>query len=239
MNDSSFSLSKEMIKSAFVVQTIGPKKPIQNNDTLKCTKCDYKTAKKNYLDNHKRSKHPKSKIKCTKCDVSCAFPSKIKQHDKIVHMGIKRIKQDKRYKCNILWCQHFGKNTCEVLKQHSLLFCKQCDYSAKTMDEMKVHFQGVHEGIVYPCEQCSYQSKRKKDLVRHVMFKHTEMFFGCREENCSYETYSRNVLKKHIESEHEGIGHPCTICGQIFRSRDSLRKHIFHKHRIKPFENGF
>ena len=236
MNVSSFSLSKEMIESAFAAKKNGPKKPFPSNDTLKCTKCDYKTVKKNYLYSHTSSKHPKSKIKCTKCDVTCAFPSKIKQHEKIVHMGIKR---NNRYKCMIQSCQNFGKYTCEDLMLHSLLFCKQCDYSAKTKDEMKIHFQGVHEGIVYPCEQCSYVSKRKRDLVRHVMFKHTETFFGCGEENCSYETYSRNVLKKHIESEHEGIVHPCTICGQIFRSRDSFRKHILHEHRIKPFENGF
>ena len=204
MNASSFSLSKEMIESALAAQTNCPKNPIQNHDTLKCTQCDYKTAKKNYLDNHTRSRHPKSKIKCTKCDVTCAFPSKLKQHDKIVHMGIKR---DNRYKCENHLCQHFGKPTCEDLMQHSLLFCKQCDYSTKTKDEMKIHIQGVHEGIVYPCEHCSFVSKRKNVLTSHARTKHTETFFGCQEENCLYETYSKHVLKKHIESEHEGIVH--------------------------------
>lgn len=141
--------------------------------------------------------------------------------------------------CKNHLCQYFGKITCQDLKQPSLLFCSQCDYSAKTNEELKIHVQGVHEGIAYPCEQCSYVSKRKGDLLKHSKSKHTDMFFGCREENCSYESYSKNVLKKHVESEHEGIGHPCTICGHRFRSRESLRKHILHKHLIKPFENGF
>ena len=238
MNYPSLSLStKEMIESE---QTNGPKKPTQNNVTLQCAKCDYKTDKKNYLDNHMRGKHPKIKKKCTECNFAHAFPSKIKQHHTIVHLGIKRIKRlDYIYRCKVHLCQNFGKNTCDDLKQHSLLFCKQCKYSAKTNRELKIHFQGVHEGIVYPCEQCSYVSKRKSDLAHHTIFKHTETFFGCKEENCSYETYSKNVLKKHFESEHEGILHPCTICGQRFRSRESLRKHILHEHQIKPFENGF
>ena len=239
MNYPSLSLSREMIEGA---QTNGPRKPTQNDETLKCTKCDYKTEKKNYLDNHTRGKHPKSKIKCLNCDFVHAFPSKIKQHHKIVHLGIKRYKKykwDDRYKCKIHLCQYFGKNTCQDLKQHSLLFCKQCEYSAKTNQELKIHVQGVHEGIAYPCDQCLYVSKRKSDLLMHSKSKHTHIFFGCSEENCSYETYSENVLKKHVESEHEGIAHPCAICGQRFKFRDRLRNHISHKHLKKPFENGF
>ena len=186
MNYPSLSLSKEMIEGALVAQTNCPKKLPQNNETLKCAKCDYKTVKKNYLDNHNRGKHPKSKIKCLKCNFTHAFPLKIKQHHKIVHLGIKR---DNRYKCKNL-CQYFGKNSCQDLNQHSLLFCSQCDYSAKPNKELKIHVQGVHEGIAYPCEQCSYVSKRKCDLLKHTKSKHTDMFFGCREENCSYERMS-------------------------------------------------
>ena len=70
MNYPSLSLSREMIEKE--VQTNCPKKPTQNDETLKCTKCEYKTVKKNYLDNHTRSKHPKSKIKCLNCDFAHA-----------------------------------------------------------------------------------------------------------------------------------------------------------------------
>ena len=74
MNYPSLSLSKEIIEGALVAQTNCPKKLPQNNETLKCAKCDYKTVKKNYLDNHNRSKHPKSKINCFNCDFTHAFP---------------------------------------------------------------------------------------------------------------------------------------------------------------------
>ena len=236
MNYPSLFLAKELIKTAFVIKKDAP--TTLDEAILKCEKCDYKTVRKNYLDNHTRDKHSKSKIKCAKCDFSHAFPSRIKQHHNIVHLGKKRIRRW-AHTCRIHSCQHYGKSTCEDLKQHSLFFCQKCDYSAKTNCELKIHSQGFHEGIVYSCEQCDYVSKRKSDFRKHILMKHTKKFVGCEEENCSYETYNKYMLQKHFETEHEGIGHPCIICGHILKSRDSLRSHILHSHDIKPFENGY
>ena len=85
------SLSKQLIKGAFDDQAKDRKKGIKKKTEMNCDQCDYKTDKKNYMDNHKRGKHPKSKKKCNECSFTAAFPSKIKQHYKIVHLGIKRL----------------------------------------------------------------------------------------------------------------------------------------------------
>ena len=230
MNYPSLSLSKELIASAFLVKTNDPGKT--NDNLLKCTKCEYNTDKKNYLDNHTRGKHPKSKTKCKMCDFSHAFPSKIKQHHTIVHLGIKRL--DYKFRCKVDSCQDFGKNTCEDLEQHSLVFCNQCEHTTRRNEDLKYHVSSVHEGIVYPCEQCSYVSKWNRELKLHVKSKHTTMFFFCEEETCSFETYSRTLLGKHFESEHEGIvKYKCEYmnCGKISGTRSGLRKHILRKHQ--------
>ena len=233
MNYPSLSLSKELIESAFVLPNVSKKSTV-NSDIMKCEKCDYKTDNKNYMDNHTRGKHSKAKNYCTKCSFAHVFPSKIKQHYNIVHLGIKRL--DYKYRCKIKSCQYYGKDTCEDLEQHSLLFCNQCEYSARRNEDLKNHMKSVHEGIVFPCDQCSYVSKRSKDLRIHVMSKHTTKFFSCKEEDCSYETYSRNLLEKHIEAEHEGIvKYKCENmnCSYSTNERKSLKKHENFAH-----ENG-
>ena len=232
MNYPSLSLSKDLIDSAFCVQIKDPKNQTLNDDLVKCEKCDYKTAKKGYMYNHKRGKHSTTKNNCcTKCNFTHVFPSKIKQHYNIVHLGIKRL--DYKFRCKTDSCPDFGKDTCPHLEQHSLLFCNQCDYSARRNEELKSHSQSVHEGIVYPCEQCSYVSKRNKDLKIHIMSKHTTIFFSCDEEQCSYETFSRKLLKEHFGSKHEGIvKYKCEYmnCSFLTKRKGSLGEHEHFVH---------
>ena len=121
MNYPSLSLSKDLIDSAFSVQIKDPKNQTFNGNLVKCDKCDYKTAKKFYMDNQTRGKHPKTKNNCTQCNFTHAFPTKIKQHYNIVHLGIKRL--DYKFRCKIDFYPKFGKDTCPYLEQHSLLFC--------------------------------------------------------------------------------------------------------------------
>ena len=228
MNYPSLSLSKESIESAFGAE----KNLILSDDLFQCTKCDYKTTKKNYMCNHTRGKHPKSKIKCPMCEFSHAFPSKIKQHHKIVHLGIKRL--DYKYKCKINSCPDFGKNTCEDLEQHSLVFCNHCEYSARRNDDLKRHLRSVHEGIIYPCEQCSYVSKEKTNLKEHLRIVHEGIVYPC--EQCSYVSKWRADLKIHVMSKHEGIVRfKCEFMNCKFTTnvRKSLRGHALTHKAVK------
>ena len=44
-------------------------------------------------------------------------------------------------------------------------------------------------------------------------------------------------MKVHIEGRHiEGVENPCTICGNILKTRDSLRKHMQRSHKPKQDE---
>ena len=55
------------------------------NAVIKCSQCNYKTDKSDYVRNRTRGKHPKSKNKCIECNFTNAFPSKIKQHPMWAH----------------------------------------------------------------------------------------------------------------------------------------------------------
>ena len=55
--------------------------------------------------------------------------------------------------------------------------------------------------------------------------------FACRVRG-KVEPKNRIHMKNHIEGSHiEGVSHPCNQCGKLFRSRNSLNKHIsvYHK----------
>ena len=47
------------------------------------------------------------------------------------------------------------------------------------------------------------------------------------------ETKFKKNMRNHIEAKHiEGVSHPCSQCGKIFRSRESIRLHVFKFHKI-------
>ena len=244
----------------FSVKT-GDTKESATSDRMDCAKCNFTTVKKNYLISHMRSKHqdPDTKIKCEECHFTHIYPSKMKVHYNIVHLGIKR--QDDKNTCKVDSCENFGKKTCQELENHSLFSCKQCQYSTTRNCQIKLHNQSVHEGIVYPCEQCPFITKSKDSIRSHVKFMHAKIFLICTEENCTYKTHSNNLLKKHVESEHEGVvrfkcdymncdfvtnkrsnvkrhsfvhqSGICEHCQQIFKEGPELKKHLKLYHTVK------
>ena len=47
--------------------------------------------------------------------------------------------------------------------------CNKCNYKAKNPSLLKLHVDGIHEGVRYPCEQCEYKATQKSSLNRHKM----------------------------------------------------------------------
>ena len=153
-------------------------------------------------------------------------------HYNIVHLGIKR--QDEKNTCKIDSCKSFGRNTCQDLETHSLFSCQQCHYLTRRKGDFQIHIQSVHEGIIYQCQHCYLVTKFEDLLKRHTKFEHSKILFACTEAKCSYETYSNNLLREHVESKH-GKPHKCDQCNYAsFRLRD-LRIHLkLHSGEERP-----
>ena len=60
----------------------------------------------------------------------------------------------------------------------------------------------VREEGVYSCKVCNFSRKIKQDVTRH------------------------------IETHIEGVSYSCSVCGKTSRSRNSLRKHKSHFHKV-------
>ena len=107
--------------------------------------------------------------------------------------------------------------------------CEHCEYRAKTNEHLKVHTQGVHEGIRFPCNVCSYKATGIANLSKHKEFRHEGRIFSCKE--CDHKSGSSAALQYHIKSTHGGEKvYKCDHCEHAtFRAKD-LRNHVKGAH---------
>ena len=110
---------------------------------------------------------------------------------------------------------------------------------------MRRHVKSVHKGLKYDCDMCEVKFSSLDRVSIHkknVHFKETvygaktlsetifpmmiELNSGWRCIHCGKESKNKSLLKMHIESEHMGISHTCEMCGQIYKTKDTYRKHI-------------
>ena len=46
--------------------------------------------------------------------------------------------------------------------------CSNCSHKALNASALKVHTDGIHEGVRYPCEYCEYKATQRSTLSRHM-----------------------------------------------------------------------
>ena len=203
-----------------------------------CQKCDFKTQNCETLRSHIKTKHSKVKKVCWDCDYSHAIASKVASHHRQVHLGV--IRWQKLKICRKDDCSNLGMINCPKF-EHCLLYCEQCEYSTTTSEYLKNHVRNVHsskdlEGLLQSCKQCDYRTRYSSDLIRHEVNKHMDeesklkanIFKKCSFENCLFKTTYPYVLKRHIESKHDGIVH--FRCKHMNCSYVAVDKKVFKAH---------
>ena len=85
--------------------------------------------------------------------------------------------------------------------------------------------------LSYPCDQCEYQAKSQNNLLKHVEAVHDGVKYLC--DQCDHKSTQRVNLQRHIQSVHEGIKHPCIHCFSQFSDKGTLKKHIKAKHEAE------
>ena len=64
--------------------------------------------------------------------------------------------------------------------------------------------------VYYNCDKCGYKSKSKQELKSHVDSDHEGIFYNC--EQCGYKSKWRQELKRVVESKQKGIFYYCEGC---------------------------
>ena len=195
----------------------------------KCDLCMKEFTKKVKYTTHKRRIHTKA-FKCHECNNQFGTPFELKQHVDQKHLGL-------AIKCNI--CDKVLANK-KSFKRHMMLHsnefqnCDNCEYSTRSIPQMKRHTQVHHSEIQFQCTLCSYRAKEKKNLDHHIRRKHVKIKeFKC--ELCEYACYDKYGLRKHKASIHEGQRIKCDEC-QLSFSVTSLSSHKRRYHSNYFFE---
>ncbi len=85
----------------------------------------------------------------------------------------------------------------------------------------------------FSCDECSEKFKRKDGLKMHKIHKHSipgQEFrpFSCH--ICQKNFKWKNNVTKHIKAVHENFRVNCPWCGNTFREKGDMNRHVFLKH---------
>ena len=193
MNYPTLFLSTVSIKNAFSCSSKKAQSSQPVHSQYECKECDYKTAKKELMRQHKLAKHARTVNKCSACSYTHYFKGKVRQHFNQVHLNIKT---SRRKSCYITDCKNAEKELCEEMS-HNRIDCEQCDYYSLTKKSMKNHIKVKHEGLVFDCHQCDFVATTKEALGTHTSFAHDGEVFSC--EQCGHFSSSKKALKLHLK----------------------------------------
>ncbi|CAH2014413.1 unnamed protein product [Acanthoscelides obtectus] len=174
----------------------------------KCTHCEYKTTKAQYLAEHIR-KHTGVRLTCTKCDAS--FIKKISLHNHI-------LRKHPELSASV---------------SHKIHECTHCEYKTAHSHHLASHMM-KHTGTKVTCTKCYASFIMKISLHDHILRKHPELsasvshkIYECT--HCEYKTTKAQYLAEHI-LKHTGVKLTCTKCDASFIRKLSLDNHILQKH---------
>lgn len=213
---------------------------ISSNENEKCQICGLEFGNKAVLNIHTSVVHPKEakKIKneivkekaLYKCSV-CTYKAKNRTSLKI-HIG--KVHERKRnHECSICHAQYSAKSN---LKTHIETIhegkkgqqCSLCDASFTNKRNLDDHVQVVHEGKKFECTLCDqgkYSQRRNLNLHIQRIHEGIENKYACT--ICSYSFNSNALLKRHVDSVHEGKKPiRCDICDAKFAEKSTLKSHI-------------
>ena len=174
---------------------------------FKCELCPYESARRSSLIYHKSSIHKSEELEfkygCELCHHETISKGHMKAHIKEMHGRIKK------YICE--YCEYAAFTTGNLQKHkkyyhgsaksdaNKIHQCEKCSYRSAQKSTLNAHFRRAHGNVKNACAECGYACKNKSALEKHTEFVHKLGFpvFKC--EHCSYDTYLKKDLMKHIQ----------------------------------------
>ena len=206
----------------------------------KCDECDFKDNSAARISEHIGAAHEGVILKCEFCTFTSLFKDDLDKHSRITHNVIHHLK------CEL--CPFVGKNKIEIVnhkdKMHETykiesdgtaicLFCnfKSKDKTRNGKTAVKRHYMTIHEQIKHTCNICNLEFARSSSLRLHMTRKHGSVVknFNCT--HCDYKANLKWLLKRHIESKHEGRRYKCPHCHYQGYDKRYTENHIKMYHQ--------
>ncbi|XP_069588832.1 zinc finger protein 142 [Ranitomeya imitator] len=194
----------------------------QNRLQLQCKQCDFTCKQPRCMKQHVRIRHEGIKPhRCRYCDFSTTRRYRLEAHESL-HTGVGRIPCGS---CS----RTFGTNSKLRLHQrrvHEKMpthFCKLCDYSGYSQNDVARHVASCHSGdAVYPCSVCQASFSSEAALKQHSLRKHHEKAsHECSQ--CQFSCHSQATLRCHLQKQHLQL--ECTVCKESFSRREDIEEH--------------
>ena len=124
-------------------------------------------------------------------------------------------------------------------EENADFLCDQCEYTG-SRQALRYHKKSKHNGIKLSCDHCDYETPQKSNLKNHRERKHPEKYsfsstkekeviYSCNQ--CEY-TGSRQALRYHIRSLHDGIRLSCDQCNYETSQQSNLKRHKETEHEL-------
>ncbi|XP_030753002.1 PR domain zinc finger protein 5-like isoform X2 [Sitophilus oryzae] len=223
----------------------------------RCSTCNYKTARKFCLTNHKKSHlalEERQMFACAHCDSKYKTRGGLQYHLDNNHIDprTKELKKppEKTYRCAVC---HYRTEHKSCLWQHEKIHlapgeresfvCVLCDKKYLTKGGLKDHLKYYHidsktkelnksKKKVYGCPTCSHQAGDMSALRRHQAVHLTpeeRQMYGCA--HCDKKYMSKSDLRRHFEAKHtrsKEVQEKVYKCGKCHY--ETLRRSYFTKH---------
>nr|CAI5858919.1 unnamed protein product [Callosobruchus analis] len=175
-----------------------------------CTKCTFKTVKKDCFDKHSLKHLGLKHSICVHCNAT--FKSKTSLDDHVIR-------------------KHPDFISSIVSKLHE---CTKCTFKTTSKCSFDKHLL-KHPGLASVCINCNTTFKSKKSLDHHVLRKHPDFFttvtsklYECTD--CTFKTVIKSDFDKHLLKHSDFKYSACVHCNATFKRKVSLDYHVVKKH---------
>ena len=140
---------------------------VHNGRKWTCEKCDMKFTSNDHKKIHIQTKHEGLYFQCSQCDATFGTKAALKTHVKGKHLGMK-------YKCPV------------------------CSKEFVQNGVLKIHLEGIHYGMRYPCKFCDYTTHDPSNTNKHMKKVHKQSWIPKTQLDRFVPTVEKNDVKRHL-----------------------------------------
>ena len=211
----------------------------KTNSTFKCSNCDAKFGKKNDLQKHRKSEHPrKETFQCDGCEYMFDEKWKLNAHRKN-HKMYQCEQCDKSFKQKDIKEKHI-----RIVHEHVKLYCHYFNNEKECPNGEECVF--LHEESA----ECIYSDFCERDfcMFKHVYVDDTLDDHGDddKENDQSNKTFRNPSQERNVEVSDVNSGvtdsndkniepnnkYPCNVCDMTFVSKKKLKNHDYNVHSV-------